>query len=259
MVKKLPGILLIVFVTILIIDLYVYSGLFWLIESLNIQLLKSLCSVFYWLIPLFFAATFGISINKFIHSRSPLMYSSLFRYVGLFILFYIPKITFVFFLLIQDIFTLIYAGVVTIFNFDNTPVYNGFRNSIFNFISESALLLSVLIFLIISYGITFGRFNFKVRRIILPFKTLPDAFDGFRIIHISDLHAGSMGRLQHKIMKAIRLINDEKPDLILFTGDMVNDFAEELDGWEEVLTGLKATYGKFSILGNHDYGEYYPW
>ncbi len=136
------------------------------------------------------------------------------------------------------------------------PVY---RNGTFNFISEGAFVLSAIIFLTILYGITFGRFNFRIRRINLSFESLPDVFNGLIILQISDLHTGSLQGLQQKIMKAINLINAEKPDLILFTGDMVNDFAEELDGWEHVLQQLHAKYGKYSILGNHDYGDYYPW
>ena len=113
--------------------------------------------------------------------------------------------------------------------------------------------------MLILYGITLGRFRFRIRRISLNFKTLPDAFDGLKAIHISDLHAGSVLGNQQRFLKAIQLINNEKPDLIFFTGDIVNEFSEELEGWENIIGQLHAEYGKFSVLGNHDYGDYYPW
>ena len=88
---------------------------------------------------------------------------------------------------------------------------------------------------------------------------LPDKFDGFRIVHISDLHLGSLSGHQGKIKKAIDLINQAGADLILFTGDLVNDVAEETSGWTELLREMKSSTEKFAILGNHDYGEYYGW
>ncbi len=257
--KKLTGIIIIVIISILIIDLYVFSGFLWFIKSIECQPLRFFIMMIFWLIPLFFVISFGIAVNKFLHSRNPSMYAVLFRLVGLFILVYIPKIIFAVFLLLQDVITSIFFAIAAIDDIENPSINEGFRNSMFRYISEGASILSAFIFLVILYGITYGRFNFKIRRINLSFKSLPDVFNGLRIIHISDLHTGSINGLQQKIMKAIRLINREKPDLIFFTGDMVNDFAEELDGWEVVLGELQAAGGKFSILGNHDYGEYYPW
>jgi len=93
----------------------------------------------------------------------------------------------------------------------------------------------------------------------LRFATLPESFDGLKVIQISDLHTGSAYGNQHRYRKAVRLINNEKPDIIFFTGDIVNEFSGELNGWEEIIGRLDARYGKFSILGNHDYGDYYPW
>lgn len=257
--KRFSYLFIIVFVSILIIDLYVFSFIFGIIRSVNHYVFRLILTIIYWLIPVFFAISFSATINRFLNSRNPSLYSLLFRLVGLFILVYIPKIVLSFFLLLQDVITSIYIVVISIANLENPFTYQGFRDSIFNFISEGALFISAFIFMIVLYGLTLGRFIFKTCRINLSFKSLPDAFNGFRIIQISDLHTGSLNGLQHKIMKAIRLINKEKPDLIVFTGDMVNDFAEEMDGWETVIGELQSVYGKFSILGNHDYGEYYPW
>jgi predicted MPP superfamily phosphohydrolase len=88
---------------------------------------------------------------------------------------------------------------------------------------------------------------------------LPKAFDGLRIVQISDMHLGSFPMDTEVVQHGIDLINEQRPDLILFTGDLVNNFAEEAEPWLEKLAGLQATLGKYSILGNHDYGDYASW
>jgi predicted MPP superfamily phosphohydrolase len=113
--------------------------------------------------------------------------------------------------------------------------------------------------MVVFWGMLFGRFNFKVRRSEITYTDIPPAFDGYRIIQISDLHLGSLYGYQEKLRRAINLINNESPDLILFTGDLVNNLAEETEGWEDLLAGLHAPDGNYAILGNHDYGEYYDW
>ena len=90
-------------------------------------------------------------------------------------------------------------------------------------------------------------------------RNLPKAFDGLRIVQISDLHLGSFSKKTEVVQHGIDLINAQQPDLILFTGDLVNNFAEEVEPWLEQFSGLKATMGMYSILGNHDYGEYSTW
>jgi hypothetical protein len=128
-----------------------------------------------------------------------------------------------------------------------------------HFISFAGLAIAVIPLLAFLYGMTFGRFNYEIEKVRLVFPELPAAFEGLRIIHISDLHLGSIYNQKERLEKAIGLINDQKPDLILFTGDLVNNFSEEALGWEEILGQLKAKHGKYSILGNHDYGDYWEW
>jgi hypothetical protein len=98
-----------------------------------------------------------------------------------------------------------------------------------------------------------------VYRAEIHHKDLPDNFEDFRIIHISDLHLGSFGYRYAILDRAVTIINDLKPDVIFFTGDLVNNYAWELNGWEEVLSKLTAPYGKYAVLGNHDYGDYSKW
>jgi predicted MPP superfamily phosphohydrolase len=106
------------------------------------------------------------------------------------------------------------------------------------------------------YGITRGKFGFRVLSETIHFKDLPDAFDGLRIVQISDMHLGSFQENFDDVQPGFDLINELNPDYIFFTGDMVNNYSDEAEPWIDRLNGLKAKYGKFSILGNHDYGDY---
>ncbi|MGZ3836512.1 MAG: metallophosphoesterase, partial [Mucilaginibacter sp.] len=92
----------------------------------------------------------------------------------------------------------------------------------------------------------------------LYFHDLPDAFDGFTITQLSDIHSGSFTS-QKGVEKGVSIVNEQNSDLILFTGDLVNNLASEMDPWIPVFSQLKAPYGKFSVLGNHDYGDYVQW
>ena len=105
----------------------------------------------------------------------------------------------------------------------------------------------------------FGKNNVRTRQANIPSPDLPGTFDGFKIIQFSDTHLGSFGKNQAVVEKAVKIINAEQAGLVVFTGDLANHFAEELDGWQDIFSSIKATHGKYAILGNHDYGDYYPW
>lgn len=126
------------------------------------------------------------------------------------------------------------------------------------FVSTVALGLAAIPFAGIIHGIWRGRYNYRVVRKTLSFANLPDAFDGFTITQISDIHSGSFDN-KEKIQYGLDLINEQASDVILFTGDLVNNRAEEMEPWIDMFTQLKAPMGKFSILGNHDYGDYVEW
>lgn len=126
-------------------------------------------------------------------------------------------------------------------------------------IAITGAMLSLVLFVLLIYGTLFGRFHFKTERLSLRFKNLPPSFNNFRIVQISDIHLGSWYRKKKKMEKAVSLINSQNADLVIFTGDLVNNFSEEADGWSDILKKTKARYGKYSILGNHDYGDYWSW
>lgn len=126
-------------------------------------------------------------------------------------------------------------------------------------LQQIGLSISGLLFLAILFGIFFGRWNWKTHHIPLSFAHLPEDLDGLRIVQISDIHVGSFFNNYDRVNKAIDQINGLKADLVLFTGDLVNNIAAEMHGWEPVFNRIEAKRGKYSILGNHDYGDYVPW
>lgn len=103
-----------------------------------------------------------------------------------------------------------------------------------------------------------NKYKYKTERLKLSFDTLPAAFKGLKIVHISDIHSGSFTD-KKAVEKGVQKILDEKPDLILFTGDLVNDHADEMKEYQEVFARIKAPFGVYSSLGNHDYGDYRQW
>ncbi|RZK82369.1 MAG: metallophosphoesterase [Pedobacter sp.] len=120
------------------------------------------------------------------------------------------------------------------------------------------LILIFLLVLAFTYGIVRGKYAYRVVKHTLHFKDLPAAFDGFTITQISDVHAGSFTN-PAAVQRGIDLIKAQKSDLFVFTGDMVNNKAEEIQPWLDHFSQIKAPYGQFSVLGNHDYGDYVKW
>ncbi|MFD1603841.1 metallophosphoesterase [Flavobacterium artemisiae] len=175
---------------------------------------------------------------------------------GLMLLVYVPKIVLTLIMFGEDI---IRVGASIL----NYCVYNTPRKEMMpdrrKFISQIALGLAAVPFLSLIYGIFEGKYNFKVFKQTIYFPDLPDAFNGFKITQISDVHSGSFDN-HEKINYAIDLINEQESDLILFTGDIVNTHAKEMHPWLETFNRIKDyKYGKFAVLGNHDYGEYVTW
>ncbi len=175
---------------------------------------------------------------------------------GLLLLVLVPKLILTFFLLLEDI-SRVFLGTVTHFMGDND---NGkFLPERRKFVSQIALGIASIPFLSLIYGMTKGKYNYRVIHQTLFFPDLPDAFDGFKITQISDVHSGSFDDAE-KINHAIDLVNHQKTDMILFTGDIVNTHAKEMHPWIDSFNKIDVhEYGKYSVLGNHDYGEYVSW
>ncbi len=126
------------------------------------------------------------------------------------------------------------------------------------FLSRLALGLGAVPLLALIWGMVRGKTDYQVRRVVLRYPNLPAEFDGFKVLQISDLHTGSFESTE-PLRRAVALINAQKADLIVMTGDLVNDRAPEVEPHIPALAGIRSDLPIFSILGNHDYGDYVQW
>jgi len=249
-----------IFSFIILIDAYSFKGIKLLFNGFNSQIIKYIVYVLYWLIPVIIITTLLYFRTLQPFDKEPLIFRNFFLLAGFFILFYIPKLIFIVFHVTEDIIH-VTKWILTKFS-SSEEIEQGSKSleiSRSRFISQLGLLIAAIPFTSILYGMAKGRFNFRISHENLTFDNLPSSFDGFKIVQISDIHIGSFIGHENQVKKAIELINDQKPDLLLFTGDLVNNFYEELNGWIPILSNLKAKYGMISILGNHDYGDYFVW
>ncbi len=164
------------------------------------------------------------------------------------------KLITILFLFSEDIFRIMSGGYQKLFGTAKEFTFPERRR----FLSLLAMGLAAIPFSALLYGMYKGKYNFKVLKYNLEFDDLPEAFHDYQITQISDVHSGSFDDAK-KIAYAIDLINSQNSDVLLFTGDMVNNKAEEMHPWTTLFSTLRAKDGKFSILGNHDYGDYVDW
>ena len=173
---------------------------------------------------------------------------------GFFLAFFGPKLLIVIFMFGEDIIR-VFVGLFSKFGFNDSGFYMPSRRK---FVSTIALGLAAIPFASLIYGMIQGKYNFKVLKYALEFDDLPEAFDGYTLTQISDVHSGSFDN-KKKVEYAVDLVNQQESDLILFTGDLVNNVVDEMLPWKKIFGTLKATDGVYSILGNHDYGDYVRW
>ncbi|MEO6903082.1 MAG: metallophosphoesterase [Bacteroidia bacterium] len=140
----------------------------------------------------------------------------------------------------------------------NPVIENPHRISRLTFLNYIALGMAVLPFVGFIYGMVKGAFDYKIHKVKVTLPNLPDSFNGLKIVQISDIHAGSFVSTTH-VEEAVEIILKQKPDVIFFTGDLVNNLATEMEPFMQVLNKLTAPLGVYSTLGNHDYGDYITW
>lgn len=231
------------------VDLYVFQG-FKLLSKKWMPSFANTANIIYWAVPI--ALTIFIFITMFFWPEARkskwVMWASTLL-IGLFL----AKLVWVLFMIFDD--------VVRLFKFTGsavpkTPSPNAISRS--QFIVTTGAVLAGTMFSSLVYGIAKGAHNYKVFNRKLKLKNLPKAFEGFKIVQISDVHSGSFWN-KEAVSKGIQLILDQKPDAIFFTGDLVNNTADEIEGFKDIFSKLEAKYGVYSVLGNHDYGDYVPW
>ncbi|MEO8795506.1 MAG: metallophosphoesterase [Daejeonella sp.] len=231
----------------LLLDWYVYKGVIILSQ---ISEYKNIVAWIYWLISIFVLSGFIFLLSKVIASRK---FTAVFNITfNSYLTLFVSKLVFAMVLFAQDIYRF-FAGLVHFFYFNAfiTPDRIVWVNYL-------ALFMALIPFFSFLFGVTLGKYNYKIRRTILHFKDLPDEFDRFTLVQISDVHSGSFDKPE-EVKKGVKLINSLKPDIFVFTGDLVNNTADEIVPYIQIFNKIKSSQGNFSILGNHDYGDYIGW
>ena len=222
---------------ILLIEITAYLGIIRLVDG---KKQRRLVNLSYWLITIIFLSVWSAAFfnpEKIRHTSS----------YGFF-----------YFAIMVSFLNLLPKAVIAFFTIVAFPF--GIRKSRYmqKTILLGGLIISLGIILDLGYGILFGRKEIRVEHVKVGFADLPESLHGLRIVQLSDLHFGSFEN-NHFFSRIVSKINNLQPDLILFTGDLVNNFYQEIAGFEQQLGLLNARFGKFAILGNHDYGDYSDW
>jgi predicted MPP superfamily phosphohydrolase len=243
-------------VFLVLIDLYAYKGLNTALGNHSLTV-RRLVRFLYWIVSIGILALIVYSFLAMQHTETRRDHSWAFSLVALFLLFFLPKLVMVVFHGLDDLLHLgrwLWAKLLP-----GTMDAPGEQIDRVRFLSQLGLIVAAIPFTGVLYGVTKGRSTFNVARVPVRSSRLPKAFNGLRVVHISDTHLGSYGSDRSLVENGIDLINAEKPDLIVFTGDMVNDYADEAEAFIGAFARLEARLGKFSVLGNHDYSDYPRW
>jgi uncharacterized protein len=177
--------------------------------------------------------------------------------LSLFLTFLLTKLIFIIVLLLGDTVRFFWGIFRRLFK-PKAKQSGPFFPSRRRFIAEAGILLAALPFTGFLYAMFKGKYDYRVHEITLYFNDLPVSFDGFTITQLSDFHSGSFDNMS-AVTRGIDIAKAQRSDLFVFTGDLVNNMAWEVEPYLSLFSQLKAPYGQFSILGNHDYGEYARW
>jgi predicted MPP superfamily phosphohydrolase len=233
-------------------------GLLLIFQWYSFQAIKTLTSA-KWIWMVYILIVFLIIGNLLLHTlyfeRTPQTEPRLMYAIGFFISLFVFQAVLTLVLLAEDVIRIPQA----IYHFfTRIPGEVQFMPARRVLISKIALGLAALPFTSLLYGMYRGKYNYKVLAYELEYEDLPEAFDGFTITQISDIHSGSFDNPE-KVAYGIDLINQQQSDLVLFTGDLVNNKAAEIKPWIPYFSKISAPHGIYSVLGNHDYGDYTRW
>lgn len=244
-----------VIIVLLFIEIYAFKGL----RSMSVgmdPMWRKIISVLYWLTT---ALTYGGFFYLVLRARSGSaselkVYGLMNMAVATALLFISVKLLFGTFHLLNDLVN----GIKFLFTKLSAPPVSETHEGMnrVQFFNQLGLGVAAAWAGTMLYGITKGKFNYRVMEEKISFPHLPQAFDGMRIVQISDMHLGSFNGDLESVQKGFDMISDLDADYAFFTGDLVNNFSDEAEPWVERLKGIKARYGKFAVLGNHDYGDY---
>ncbi len=237
-----------------LLDIYFFQAIKVVSDSAPGRI-KTIIYVIYWVLSI--AAVTVLLILPYLHfeRKARFFRTTIFAMIaGLFF----AKLVAAFFFLIDDIRRVVQWGVTKLSsNTEGGNLPAGEGNTRSSLISWAGMLVGGALYGSLIYG--FGnKYRYKVKRVKLSYNNLPAAFRGLKIVHISDIHAGSLGN-KNAVIRGVSKIMKENPDLILFTGDLVNNVTDEMEDYMDVFDKLKAPLGVYAVLGNHDYGDYIHW
>ncbi|MCO6495114.1 MAG: metallophosphoesterase [Bacteroidetes bacterium] len=237
-------------VVIFLLDLYAWQG-FRTISRDWTSRSRNLLFYSYWAVSLFFVVM--VMLRPFFHIEQT--GNPLFGVVQAFgFIFIFTKLVIAIPLMIEDIYRLFEWLIGLFAHKESEHIFHSRRK----FISLTGIGLGSLPFVGLTYGIVKGAHNYRIRKLNLTFKELPKSFDGIKIVQLSDIHSGSFWN-RSAVEGGVQMVKELNADLILFTGDLVNSKADEMDSWKSLFGSISAPMGIFSILGNHDYGDYIHW
>jgi uncharacterized protein len=250
---------LIFLIILFLIDLYAFQSFRFVTRKFSKTAIRRI-NIIYWLASCFCFAIIILTQNTNWHSWN--IYFRTYGF-GLLIILITAKIVIVPFVLVDDSVRFFRWLLIKIISWFKRPepeetVHQAKTISRSDFIIRTGLLIGSVPFFGMIYGMAFNPYNYKIRKIKLILPDLPGSFDGFRIVQISDIHTGSFLSTE-PLTRAVKLINEQKPDVVFFTGDLVNYTHKEALTYIDVLKKIEAIHGVFSIFGNHDYGDYYKW
>ena len=246
--------------TLIFVDIYAYRGLRKLFSHRHLTPLRKLVLSSYWLLDLLLLAFAGFWIWFVQRSGSDdyVQYRRFFVLIGAFLLVVIPKASFFLFVFLDD-----FRRMGGHFFDKFLPSGAGFLHRLKDMrlgllFPLMGMVFAIYMFSATLYGISFGKNNFQVVEAELYFEDLPESFNGYRLVQFSDTHLGSFSR-EELVDEGLEVITGLKPDLILFTGDLVNNGPQEALKFIPAFRKMYAPDGKFSVLGNHDIGDYRSW
>ncbi len=241
--------LIIFLILMLVVDLYVYQPFSAVIRPLGRWPRTTLIAL-YWAIPLISVTCLVLYEAGYAHWLPGKGGRSMFT--ALLLLAYICKLLVVPFVLLDDL----RRGVQYAITWIGQPAPHLPGRS--RFLSTLGLGIGLMPFVALLYGMWRNPYRYKIHRVKVPVRNLPPTLEGFRLVHLSDIHSGSF-TFPEPVENAIHMVNDLSPDLICFTGDLVNNRSEEMRPFIPMFSRLKARLGIYSVLGNHDYGDYMRW
>jgi len=251
--------IVIFFIILLFIDLYAFQAFRFATRGYSQTAIRWIQTI-YWFVSCF---CYGLIVfTQYTDWHSWNIYFRTYS-IALLIILIPSKIILVLFVLVDDLVRFLRWLYIKISSWFKKPepietIHKAKTLSRSDFIIKTGLLIGSIPFFSLIYGMAFNPYNYKVRKLRLILPDLPVSFDGFKIVQVSDIHTGSF--LSTKpLARAVNIINEQKPDVVFFTGDLVNYRHEEALQYMEILKKIEARNGVMSIFGNHDYGDYSKW